>query len=339
MWVILKGVDRYSPQRRARKDATATASRVNASSVGGALSQENEARGYEDMMGVLAGQEKGSRRASWLGNAVKRLVSLAVGVALVVSSGTRSEAKSSGGSPNEAAPSEVTLDEVIDEERKGDEAAAESQSAIDVLSDDIDGLAAEYRRTMHDTRALRIYNKQVKELIASQEEEMASLQKQIAEVTVVGRQVVPLMLRMIDTLEKFIGMDVPFLSDERSKRIADLRSMMDRADVTISEKYRRILEAYQIENEYGRTIEAYRAPLDANGAARTVDFLRIGRVALMYQTLDAQESGMWEASQERWVKLSGEYRNAIRQGLRMARKQVAPDLIRVPVPAPVEVTR
>jgi hypothetical protein len=144
---------------------------------------------------------------------------------------------------------------------------------------------------------------------------------------------------MIDTLDQFVGLDVPFLLEERRKRVAGLREMMDRADVTISEKYRRILEAYQVENEYGRTIEAYRAPMPGADGSRTVDFLRVGRVALLYQTLDARESGMWDPGTKAWALLDDGYRAPIRQGLRMARKQVAPDLVEIPVPAPQEAGR
>jgi hypothetical protein len=227
----------------------------------------------------------------------------------------------------------ATLGDVIEEAASTNDVAGESQKTIDGLSENIDDLVTEYRRTVRDTKALRVYSAQVEKLLRSQEEERASLQKQIDNVTVIGREVVPLMLRMIDTLESFVGLDMPFLPQERRNRVLELRSMMDRADVTISEKYRRIVEAYQIENEYGRTIEAYRGPLERDGASRTVDFLRVGRVALLYQTLDGQESGMWDANERRWVGLPGSYRTPVRDGLRMARKQVAPDLVAVPVPA------
>jgi len=49
--------------------------------------------------------------------------------------------------------------------------------------------------------------------------------------------------------------------------------MMPRADVTVSEKYRRIVEAYQLEMEYGRTIGG----LPRRAYGKTVDFLaRVG---------------------------------------------------------------
>jgi hypothetical protein len=227
----------------------------------------------------------------------------------------------------------VTPESVVDEAAKNTAAGANAQEEIDTISDDIDTLAAEYRAALQTTRALKVYNAQLESLLVSQRQEIESLTKQVGEVTLVGRRILPLMVRMIDGLDQFVELDVPFLLGERQTRVADLRAMMDRADVTIAEKYRRILEAYQIENEYGRTIEAYRGKLEDGDTARTVDFLRVGRNVLLYQTLDGRESGAWDAQAGAWTEVSG-YRIPIQQGIRMARKQVAPDLIRVPMPAP-----
>jgi len=230
----------------------------------------------------------------------------------------------------------VSVEETIEAGEAGNKAAAEAQEKIEAVSDETDRLAAEYRRALQETDSLRLYNGQLQELLDSQGKEIASLESQVGDVDVVERRISPLMADMIDVLEKFVALDVPFLPKERHERIEGLRAMMKRADVALSEKYRRLMEAYQIENEYGRTIEAYRATLDAFGTSRTVDFLRLGRVALLYQTLDTEESGRWDAASKEWVKLDDEYRRPILQGLRIARKQTAPNLIRVPVSAPQE---
>jgi hypothetical protein len=138
---------------------------------------------------------------------------------------------------------------------------------------------------------------------------------------------------MIEALENFVQLDLPFLPDERSRRIADLRELMIRADVTDSERYRRIAEAYQIENEYGRTIEAYQGELDLDGQKRQVDFLRVGRIAFLYQTLDGAKTGVWDHRSQAWTEASAS-RGDVRKGLRIARKQTAPDLLKLPVPSP-----
>jgi hypothetical protein len=225
----------------------------------------------------------------------------------------------------------VDLDQLVAQRMEVNDEGAKSQVRIDKISDDTDRLTAEYRVVLQRIDALRVYNKQVSDLIASQEEEMGSLRRQIDDVELVGREVTPLMLGMLDSIENFVELDVPFLPEERSDRMADLHDVMVRADVTDAERYRRIMEAYQIENEFGRTIEAYQGELNLDGSTRQVDFLRIGRVGFLYQTLDGSETGVWDQKRRAWID-AADSASAVRLGIRMARKQTAPDLLRLPLP-------
>ena len=235
-------------------------------------------------------------------------------------------------------PSAELLDQVRGVRREGNVEGAASQKKIDVLSDETESLFSRYSSALKQIDAINVYNQQMEELLASQQDELDSLRDQLDRVEIVTRDVTPLMLRMIGALEAFVELDIPFLIDERTGRVTELRKLMSRSDVSNSEKYRRIMEAYQIENEYGRTIEAYRATLKRAGGEVTVDFLRFGRIALMYQTLDESEAGVWDQDTRSWRELDpSEYRTAIRQGLRIARKQSAPDLIQLPLPAAVTV--
>ncbi len=229
-------------------------------------------------------------------------------------------------------PAGAQLDEAVGTRDRANADGIASQKRIDGLSDETESLQRQYREALRQIEALEVYNRQLAELVASQEEEEGSIQEQIDEVELVGRQITPLMLKMIEALAAFVELDVPFLLEERRARVANLEELMGRSDVSEAEKFRRILEAYQIENDYGRTIEAYEGRLESGGEGRTVTFLRVGRLTLVYQTLDGGESGVWDRKQKTWLPLGGEHRIPIRQGLRIARKQAAPDLLRLPVP-------
>ncbi len=213
---------------------------------------------------------------------------------------------------------------------------AQTQQQIDRLSDESRAMLDEYQRLHRELDALNVYNQQLQRLVRSQEEEQASLVRQMDDIELTHREIVPLMLHMVGWLQRLLELDSPFLPDERELRLEHLQALMDRADVSIGEKFRRVLEAYQIEMEYGRTIEAYRGELATASGSRTVEFLRIGRVGLYYQTLDRRESGYWDIASESWQPLSERYNRPVRQGLRIALKQTAPDLLRIPVPAPRE---
>jgi hypothetical protein len=215
------------------------------------------------------------------------------------------------------------------------DASAKSQTTVSQLSDETQRLLEEYLQSKEQVDRLRVYNQNLTNLVRDQQEQLSSIDRQMKDVDIVEKEIVPLMLRMVTALEQFVKLDLPFLGEERTNRVVQLKDMMNRSDVTISEKYRRVMEAYQIETEYGRTIEAYRGRLKgADGSEREVDFLRVGRLVLAYQTLDKEETGFWNASTKQWQELSGGYEGAITSALRVARKQSAPDLINLPILAP-----
>jgi len=187
---------------------------------------------------------------------------------------------------------------------------------------------------------LKVYNGLLQRQVDNQLSEMDALRESIDNVSLIERQIVPLMTRMLDALEEFVALDTPFLVNERNERLLRLRDMMERSDVTAAEKFRRVLEAYSIEMDYGRTIEAYKGSLEIAGQTQEVDFLRIGRVSLTYQPVGGGHTGAWDAAARQWVELPPEtYKAQVAAGLKVARKQVAPDLLVIPVPAATEVSQ
>jgi hypothetical protein len=211
------------------------------------------------------------------------------------------------------------------------ESAAQSQDKIDSITGQIEDKLQQFKALNKEIEGLNVYNAQLMKQIANQEQEMADLNAAIDEVSVIERQITPLMLNMITGLEQFIALDVPFLPQERADRVVGLKEMMDRADVAPSEKFRRVMEAYQVEMDYGRTLEAYSGIQVIDGQERDVDFLRLGRTALIYQTRDASRQGVWNKQTRQWEELDSSYRTQVTKGLRMAKKQLAPDLLMLPV--------
>lgn len=230
-----------------------------------------------------------------------------------------------------SAQEDKDLKPVVEAATEINKSAEQSQEKINNISDQIEDKLQQFKTINKETDGLNVYNEQLRKQIASQEQEMRDLNSAIDEVSVVERQITPLMLKMIEGLEQFIALDVPFLPEERAQRVADLKDMMDRADVAPSEKFRRVMEAYQVEMDYGRTLEAYAGLHTIDGQERNVDFLRIGRTALVYQTRDASLQGTWNKITRQWEALPSSYRTQVTKGLRMAKKQMAPDLLMLPM--------
>jgi hypothetical protein len=213
--------------------------------------------------------------------------------------------------------------------------AQKSQLKIDRLAADTGDLLQDYKTVMKQVDGLRIYNSRLEKQINGQLRRIDNLGRSVDDATVIQRQVTPLLIRMIDGLEQFVALDVPFHIEERTERVEFLRANMDRSDITIAEKFRQVLEAYKIENEYGRKIDSYKGVASVAGSERDVNFLRIGRIGLMYQTTDGEQSGAWDQEKRAWVELdSGDYRSAIQKGLRISNKQASIDIMKLPIPAP-----
>ncbi len=229
------------------------------------------------------------------------------------------------------------LNSSVNIQEKIENSGINSQDKIDKLANQTQSMLEQYKIAIATAGSLKTYNDYLAKIVQSQTDELNSFDSQIEGIEKTTREVVPLMERMLKTLHDFVKLDVPFLPKERAARLATLNEMMMQANVSTSEKFRRVLEAYQVETEYGRTIEAYQAELDTGNLTRAVDFLRIGRVALLYQTLDGKEAGHWNRESSRWEALPKEYLQSVRTGLNIARKRAAPDLIKLPIQAPEKV--
>lgn len=228
-----------------------------------------------------------------------------------------------------------SLDDVLQANQETVRLAQASQERVDEIVEDTRSALEKYRAVTKEVDGLQIYNTLLQRQVDDQLAEIGKIETSIERVTEIERQITPLMLDMVDSLAQFIELDVPFLAEERTERIGRLREALERADVSVAEKFRIVLEAYEIEVDYGRNIETYKLLLPIDGVERSVDMLRIGRVALMYQSEDGTFSGAWDNKDREWVALDDSLaRNEIRKGIRMASGQLAPDLLLLPISAP-----
>lgn len=210
-------------------------------------------------------------------------------------------------------------------------ASAKSQNKIDSIYEQTQDLLADYRTTVDEAEVLKGYNDHVQRMVDDQKANIASLQRQIDGIDKIKQGVVPLMYKMIDTLEKFVELDVPMNLDNRKERIAGLRDVMADSNVTTSEQFRLVLEAYEIEAGYGTIFDAYQGELDLGDRVITADFVHMGRVALVAQSLDYKQAWVWNNDSRSWEELGDEYLKSITDSIRMARKQLSPDLVKLPV--------
>jgi hypothetical protein len=266
----------------------------------------------------------------------KLACSTAVAVAFVCGAGVAQAQSTAPQTP--PPPVEVRtgqdLDKIFKEAEEINLFAQASQERIDSTASETQRLLRDFQAVLREIESLKAYNAQQRRVVRDQESQISELQQSIDEVVSIRREITPLMLRMIDRLGEFVSLDVPFLKEQRAMRIENLREFMDMSNISPSEKFRLVLEAYQIENEFGRTIESYRGSLEIDGQERQVDFLRIGRVVLAYQTIDGQFQGRWNQDSKSWEALGADYSGSIDAAMRFAKKQAAPQMYLLPVSGP-----
>lgn len=223
------------------------------------------------------------------------------------------------------------LDKSVDISTNSIYSGASNQERLNKIDDETRLLEFDYKDTIKEYENLKLYNDQLQRIINSQEEEIISILNQIDELDNININLIPIMLKMIDALDKFVSLDIPFLIEERTDRVSSLKTIMDRGDISTSEKFRKVTEAYQIESDYGRTIEAYRSEVNFEGEVFNADFLRVGRVSLAFVTSNGDKAGYWNKSTGSWEESSASVKRSTIDGLKIALKQAPPTLITIPL--------
>ena len=231
---------------------------------------------------------------------------------------------------NPVVDDKALIEEAIKIEASSANAAANRQSYIDNMDSEIITLIGDIQFLSQQLDLTNIYNRQMQELINSQNNEITSINEQMVELDNTNRGILPKLEEMVLTLESIIQNDIPFLLDERFARIQDLKNILLQSNISTSEKFRRVFEAYQIENEYGRTIESYRDEIDVDGIKYNVEIFRLSRVGLYARTSDGRYNAMFSKKQNQWIKQRG-IDNELVIALKIAKKELPPSLLKLPV--------
>ena len=220
----------------------------------------------------------------------------------------------------------------IGEQRQNSEQV--SQTKIDSMDDDTSLIVNEYKTVSKQIEGLRVYNAQMRKQIERQEERLKEIDKTMKEAQVMQRQIPPFTRRMLAGIEKSIELDMPFHLAERKERIAFANAAIDNPTVSPAEGLRQVLETFNVEMEYGRKLDNYKDTIEIESQQREVNVLRVGRLALVYQSSDESLTGAWDNDTDEWVPLDNSYRNPTRKGLKIANRLATVDMLELPIQNP-----
>ncbi|ARU56951.1 TonB system biopolymer transport component [Oleiphilus messinensis] len=224
------------------------------------------------------------------------------------------------------------VEKIIESGKSSISKAQSVQKQIEVMDDQRELAFIKYRQLLEEIKGLHTYVNLLQNQVNDQESEIVTLKGAVSDATGIERRIVPLLKEMIDGLDQFITLDIPFLIEERRARIVRLRSMMRSGEMNTAGKLQRVLEAYLQEIEYGRTIESYAGEITVDNKTVSVQFIRFGRLSLAYRTLDGLSVGVWSVPNQQWEKLDPlEYGADIHNAIQVAKKQTAPGLLRMPI--------
>jgi hypothetical protein len=223
------------------------------------------------------------------------------------------------------------LTELQKAEAKTFQASKKSQQKIDNIYEQTITLLGEYRVTVDESDTLSQYNDHIQLMVNDQLANIKSLEDQIDGIEKTKQGIVPLMYRMIDTLDKFVELDIPVNIENRKERVANLRDIMGESNVSVSEQFRMVLEAYEIEANYGTVFDAYQGELDLGDRKITADFVHMGRISLVAQSLDMKNVWVWNNETRGWEELGDEYLKPIKDAIAMARNQLPKNLTKLPI--------
>jgi hypothetical protein len=226
------------------------------------------------------------------------------------------------------------IDDIINSGNSRAKAGAASQNRIDDIADATDKIVSQYHQQRKVVEGLKVYNDRLRRTLKAQEEAMAKLERSIEDASLIERQIVPLMLRMIEGLDRFVAADIPFKRDEREARIERIRGYLTNANISAAERFRQVLEAYSIENSYGTSIDVYSDTLSLGSGDLTVNILQVGRSGLYYQTLDGAVSGYWDKAEGSWKELDSSHNEGISQAIRITQGKECKGLMTLPLVAP-----
>lgn len=228
-------------------------------------------------------------------------------------------------------------DDIVRAGKARGQSAIASQKRIDKLSEDTEKVISKYHQQRKSVEVLKKFNDRLRRTLKAQEVAMLKLERSIEDASLIERQIVPLMLRMISGLDKFIEADIPFKLEERRGRVDRIRGYLTNANIAAAERFRQVLDAYATENNYGKTIDVYSEELDLAGSKRTVNVLQVGRAGLYYQTIDGSESGYWDKNAKQWSTLDASHNEGIAQAIRISQGKAPKDLMTLPIVAPEKI--
>lgn len=228
----------------------------------------------------------------------------------------------------------LEIDRARSIENNTNQSARISQDKIDKHADASLAMQAEIEKLQDEIKGLEVYRDHLSRMVDNQHEEITSIESQLIEIKTTRQGIVPLMYDMIASLNHLIENDLPLKKQQRLLRIEKLNSMMAQANISDAEKFRRILEASQIEMDYGIKLGVDKGTITlGDGKSIEVEMLHLGRISLIARSLDHSIYWRWDQKDQQWHTIDSDESVSLNKAFDVANNLVAPSLLHLPLSA------
>ena len=169
----------------------------------------------------------------------------------------------------------------------------------------------------------------MQDVVDRQQQYIERMQSRMVEMEKMRQNLVPFLEDVVDRMRECVAADLPFLVEEREARVAALKQLIHDPELTMGEKIRRVFEGLRVEMDYGQSVETTKEEIVFNGAPIMVRVLRLGRTALLMQTLDEAQVGMYRGGE--WSALPGKYAAEIKKAIEITERRRPIEFVNLPV--------
>jgi len=229
-----------------------------------------------------------------------------------------------------AMPAQAQLEQALRVAKSSTAASAAAQRQVEQSDDTAESAARDYRAVLQQIDNMKLFVDQQDIYLRGQDGDIKALQRQLGSVEQVKRGMVPMMLLMAARIEDSVNNDMPFKMRERQERLSRLKETLGDPSITPTEQYRQVLAAYKNEVAYGQGMDAYEGAHPKKPGVK-VDFLMFGRMSLIYMTKDESDLGYYSMAERDWVDLDSKNALQVRQAIRIANGEAAPEIVYAPV--------
>lgn len=191
-----------------------------------------------------------------------------------------------------------------------------------------DRLKSRYFQLKEEIELAKLEANRMEGLVERQDAYLTRIQTKLIELEKIRQGLIPYLEELLVRMEAQVERDLPFLAEERTLRMENLKTYLYDPEISLGEKLRRVFEGLRVEIEYGRSVEVTKEEIFYKDAKLLVKVLRVGRTALLMQTLDEEEIALYG---DGWHPLPGKYRDEIKKAIAIAQKNRPIEFVNLPV--------